>query len=94
LIPGSFDLFDFWRWFLAIACTVYATVLTVRWAWSWLVYLAGADRSIVLLRHYLIVQALRLRVRRFGGELAQIAGWSAALILLLRYDSQLMLNRG
>lgn len=92
MIPRGFDLFDFWRWFLAVACMIYAVVLTVRWAWSWLVYLAGRDRSIVLLRHYLIVQALRLRVRRFAGELLQIAAWTTVLILLLRYDARLMVG--
>ena len=93
MTPNSFDLFDFWRWFLAVACTAYAVVVTVRWAWSWLVYLSGGDRSIVLLRHYLIASALRLRVWRFGAELVQIAGWSTLVILLLRYDSRLMIGQ-
>lgn len=93
MIPRAFDLFDFWRWFLAIACTVYTIIFTARWAWGWVVYLSARDRSITLLRHYVIVQALRLRLRRFQHEAMAILGWTAALVILLTLDGQLMASR-
>lgn len=79
----AYDLFDFWRWFLAIACTIYTFIVTARWAWEWLKYLAADDRQTLLIRHYLVVQLLRVRLRRFWGELLQIGALCAALALLV-----------
>ena len=93
MIAQGFDLFDFWRWFLAIACTVYTIIFTARWAWDWLAYLSSGDRTITLLRHYIIVQALRLRLRRFQEEGLAIVGWAAALVILLMLDGRLMASR-
>lgn len=93
MIAQAFDLFDFWRWFLAIACTVYTIIFTARWGWGWLVYLSSGDRSITLLRHYIIVQALRLRLRRFQEEGLAIAGWGLVLFVLLMLDGKLMASR-
>ncbi len=93
MIAQGFDLFDFWRWFLAIACTVYTIIFTVRWAWDWLAYLSSGGRSIAMLRRYIIVQALRLRVRRFQEEGLAIVGWGIVLFVLLMLDGKLMASR-
>lgn len=62
------DLFDGFRWTLGWIVTVYATVLTIQWAWGWYAWLAGQDKYIGLLRRYLIVHGLRLRFATFWGD--------------------------
>jgi hypothetical protein len=85
--PLDLDLFDVWRWLLFLLCTVYTVVVTLRWAAGWLGLLSGRDRGAVLLRHYLIVQMLRLRAGAFGRELVRIGFWTAMLggLLYLHY---------
>ncbi|MGA2497290.1 MAG: hypothetical protein ABSH20_06095 [Tepidisphaeraceae bacterium] len=63
------DLFTLYRWLLAWVVTVYCTVLTVQWAWTWYVWLSSSDRYIAILRRYIIVAALRMKFRTFWGEL-------------------------
>lgn len=63
------DLFTIFRWLLAWVVTVYCTVLTVQWAWTWYIWLASGDKYITLLRRYIIASALRMRFRTFWGEL-------------------------
>ena len=53
---------------LAIIATVYATVITLQSLWGWYVWLTGSDRYVSLVRRYLIVHGLRLRVRAFWGD--------------------------
>jgi hypothetical protein len=77
------DVFEAWRALLALVCTVYAAVVTGRSCWGWIVYFSGGDRVTSLLRRYTIVQLLRLRVRRFTGELARIGFWLSALVAVL-----------
>ncbi|MBV8781624.1 MAG: hypothetical protein JO353_09520, partial [Phycisphaerae bacterium] len=36
--------------------------------WGWYVWLAGQDKYVSLVRRYVIVHGLRLRVRAFGGD--------------------------
>ena len=62
------DLFDFFRRWLGIVVTIYATVVTLQSLWGWYVWLAGSDKYIALLRRYVIVQGLRLRFRAFWGD--------------------------
>ena len=62
------DLFSFFRWTLGWIVTIYATILTVQSLWSWYVWLAGQDKYVGMLRRYLIVHGLRLRVRAFWGD--------------------------
>jgi hypothetical protein len=62
------DFFRFFRFVLATVVSIYATVLTLQWAWGWYCWLAGGDRYISLMRRYLIVQGLRLRVKEFWGD--------------------------
>lgn len=76
------DLFEIWRWVLAIACTVYATVITVRWLWSWIVYLGEPVRERTLMRRYITLHLLRMRGDRFRAELIRIVAYSAAIIVV------------
>ena len=79
----SFDLFEAWRFVLAVACTVYAAIVMLRWMSGWYDYLYASDRGRATLRRYAVVQLLRLRARRFLGEGLQIGAWSILLVWLL-----------
>lgn len=68
----SFDLFYFWRWLLVVICTVYTIVRLGQSIWRWHQFLWAERRSSLMMRHYLFVHALRLRVHRFTLELVQI----------------------
>jgi hypothetical protein len=83
LNPLEYDLFDFWRWFLAVVCTVYAVVVTARGLWDWHVWLSPRRRETALLRQYVIVMLLKLRLRNFLGEIARIGFWAALLAALV-----------
>ncbi len=74
----DYDLFDFWRLFLATAGAIYTIAMTVRTLRGWIVSFSAPDRQTVVMRRYVIVQLLRLRLARFAGELAQIGLWAAA----------------
>lgn len=78
------DLFEHWRLLLGLICTVYATVITVRSLYEWLHYFSGPDRTTSLMRNYVVVQLLSLRMGRFKEELLGIAFWLGALLILLR----------
>lgn len=82
-----FDLFHLFRWLLGIVVTVYATVITVQVAWEWWVWLTrpeqGMERPFSMLRRYLLVHSLRLRVKRFGGDLLVIVGLLVVFVLLM-----------
>jgi hypothetical protein len=62
------DLWDFFRYLLFIVVTVYATVVTIQWAWGWYVILIGTEKYVSILRRYILVQGLRLRFRTFWGD--------------------------
>jgi hypothetical protein len=62
------DLFDFFRRWLGIVVTIYATIIMLQSLWGWYVWLAGEDKYISLLRRYLIVHGLRLRFKTFWGD--------------------------
>ncbi len=77
------DLFAFYRWVLFIIGTVYTVVVTARSLWSWVEFLWAPERWSGPLRRYVLVQALRIRIRRFTLELAQIAALTAAFFILV-----------
>ena len=79
---GDSDLFFIFRWWLAIVCTVYTIVVTWRSLWSWLLYFHSSRKTAVLGR-YTLVLLLRLRIRRFAGELGQIVLLLSALVCLI-----------
>jgi hypothetical protein len=62
------DIFNFFRWWLSLVVTIYATVITLQSLWGWYVWLAGSDRYISLARRYLVVHGLRLRFTDFWGD--------------------------
>jgi hypothetical protein len=76
------DLFQLWRYLLMIFCTVYTIVRTGESFWRWYLYLWSGDRSTTVMRHYLWVQVLRLRVHRFTLELVQIVALSALFLAI------------
>lgn len=78
----NLDLFDMFRWLLAVVCTVYAVVVTARSLVGWWEYFRST-RETAILGRYTLVLLLRVRLRRFAGELVQIAGLTVVLILLL-----------
>lgn len=69
---GDTELFVMYRWILAGVCTVYTMVCVGQSLWRWLDYFGSSRRTMVLGR-YAGVLMLRLRLRRFGWELGQIA---------------------
>lgn len=76
------DIFTLWRWLLAVVVTLYATIVMVQTAWSYYVWLSAEDRYTAILRRYVAVQSLRVRVRAFAGDLAVCAGLLLILTLL------------
>jgi hypothetical protein len=80
------DVFEEWRLILGTVCTIYAVVVTTRSIYGWIAYFTQPDRTTNLMRQYVIVQLLRLRIRPFAWELVQIAFWSLASIVLLRWQ--------
>jgi hypothetical protein len=80
----SRDPFHLFRYLLALIVTIYVTVVTLQWLWSWLVWLSGSDRYTTMLRRYLVVQGLRLRFKTFWGDVILCGLLLAALGLLVR----------
>jgi hypothetical protein len=64
----SMDFFDFFRYVLATVVTIYATLVTVQWAAGWYKWLSQQGRHTTLLRSYLIVSGLRLKVTTFWAD--------------------------
>lgn len=77
------DLFGFYRWILFLIGTVYTIVVTGRSVLSWLEWLWSPERWSGPLRRYVLVQALRIRFRRFTLELAEIAALAGAFAVLV-----------
>jgi hypothetical protein len=77
------DLFDFYRALLAIFLTVYTLLMTAAMIVQGMWLLTSRDRTAAILRKYLVLLALRMRVRAFRNELIQIALLSVAFIALL-----------
>jgi hypothetical protein len=78
------DFFDFFRWVLGTVVTIYATVITVQFLYGWWVYLSGEGRYFSLMRRYIMLQGLRLRIRTFGGDALVCILLTVVWILLLR----------
>lgn len=62
------DLFHFFRLVLGTIVTIYVTILTVQFLWSWYVWLSGQDKYVSMLRRYLVLHGLRLRFKTFWGD--------------------------
>jgi len=76
------DLFEIWRWVLAVSCFGYALIVTLRWLWGWLVYLDEPGRDRTLMRRYIVLHMLRLRGSRFRSELLRIFAYGFAIIVV------------
>ncbi len=76
------DYFQLFRWSLGTVVTIYATVITLQSLWGWYVWLAGSDKYMSLLRRYVILQGLRVRIRGFWGDVA-ISGLLCVAFLLM-----------
>ena len=76
------DIFSVWRWLLAVVVTVYATIVLAQSAWGYYVWLAAEDRYTAILRRYIAVQSLRVRLRKFAADLCICAGLVVILGLL------------
>ena len=81
-----FDLFDLFRWLLGTVVTIYATIVTLQWAWSWWAWLthpdAAYERHFALLRRYLLIHGLRIRLTSFLSDLLVIVGLCIIFMLL------------
>jgi len=79
----GFELFALYRWLLCIVCTVYAVLQIARTTWSWIEFLWEPEYGRRTLRHYVVLQLVRIRFRRFVLSLAEIGVLSAALLYLM-----------
>ncbi len=79
----EFSPFNFFRFMLTIVVTVYCAIRLLMWLPLVMQLTAGNDRGARLLRRYLLVQALRIRFRRFAWEMVQIVLLFAILCLLI-----------
>jgi hypothetical protein len=77
------DFFDFFRYALGTVVTIYATVVTLQSLYGWYVYLSGKGRYLGLVRRYIMLQGLRLRIKTFGGDTLMCILLTVALILVL-----------
>jgi hypothetical protein len=82
LTMPQIDFFNFFRIGLAWVVTIYATIITLQSLWGWYVWLAGSDKYISLVRRYIILQGLRLRVKSFGGDVLICILLTVAFLIL------------
>ena len=76
------DFFNFFRLWLGWIATIYATIITAQSLYGWYIWLAGQDKYIGMLRRYVIVQGLRLRVATFWGDVIVSVLLCVAFVLL------------
>jgi hypothetical protein len=81
---SNVDFFNFFRYALGTVVTIYAALITIHWAAGWYKLLMREDRHTSLMRHYLIVSGLRIRLATF---------WADVLISLLLCVAFLLLWR-
>jgi len=80
------DFFRLYSNMLGIVLWVYFAVITAQSVWGWYVMLAGKDKYTALLRRYLLVQGLRLRLRRFWGDIVICLLLCVAFFLIWRAE--------
>jgi hypothetical protein len=78
------DFFSFFRWVLSVVVSIYASIITLQSLYNWYIWLAGSDKYISLLRRYLLVHGLRLRVKSFWGDVIICALLAFAFLLIWR----------
>lgn len=77
-MSGS-DVFDLYRQSLTLVVGVYVVFRTANFVIQWQAAIASARKPEAILRRYLAVQFLRVRVRRFAFDLLQVAVLVAVL---------------
>ncbi|MGD0540918.1 MAG: hypothetical protein ABSB33_05310 [Tepidisphaeraceae bacterium] len=78
------DFFEFFRYVLGTVVSIYATVVTLQSLYGWYVYLSGRGRYYSLMRRYIMLQGLRLRIKAFGGDTLICILLMVVMVLLLR----------
>jgi hypothetical protein len=78
------DFFDFFRWVLGTVVTIYATITTAQSIYGWWVYLSGQGKYMSLVRRYVMLQGLRLRIKSFGGDVLVCLLLCVVWVLLVR----------
>lgn len=81
-MPG-FDAFHFFRYLLAVFVTSYAVIAMGQFVRQWRRDTAAAAREEALLRTYLVVHLLRVRIRPFLRDLLEIAALLVVLLILI-----------
>lgn len=76
------DIFYIWRRLLLIVITIYTVLRLGQTAVRWRGYLYAGTRTAEVMRHYLFVQVLRVKVQRFAGELVQIVVLTVLLLAI------------
>jgi hypothetical protein len=76
------DFFNFFRYLLATVVGIYATAVTVQSVYGWYVYLSGTDKYMAMIRRYVIVQGLRLRIKSFWGDVVVCVGLAFVLCIV------------
>src|ERR1700733_9656735 len=61
-------LFDLFRWPLCTVVTLYASIVTLQSIYGRYIYLSGGDKYVSMIRRYLLVHGLRLRIKSFWGD--------------------------
>jgi hypothetical protein len=75
------DLFGLYRQLLVIVVGTYTVVRMVNFVWHWQLATRSAGRAEAIARRYLVVQVLRLRIRRFVLDLLEVG----VLLVVLGY---------
>lgn len=83
------DLFAIFRWLVFVFVTIYVSITTVQSLVGWYRFLWQRDRYIDLLRSYVIVHGLRLRMKSFGGDAIVCALLCVAFLLMWRVHIRL-----
>jgi|WetSurMetagenome_2_1015567.scaffolds.fasta_scaffold151811_1 hypothetical protein len=77
------DLFAMYRHALLVVVGTYTTVRLIQFIWRWRLAGLAAPRPEALLRRWVEVSVLRLRLGRFRVDALQIAALAALLLYLL-----------
>src|SRR5688572_19657975 len=81
------DFFSFFRLMLSVVVGIYASIVTLQSIYNWYIMLAGSDKYMSLLRRYLVVHGLRLRVSSFWGDVIICLLLGIAFVLIWRAQS-------
>jgi len=83
------DFYLIFRWLLFVFVTIYFCITFGQFLWTWYLWLWQRDRYIGMLRRYLIVHGLRVRVRAFWGDAVVCALLGVVFLLMWACHVQL-----